>query len=86
MAINSEFLVRFTLISSSIFSYQYKLSVSVVIMRRVSISLTVIICAVITVATANYQDDALELHNKYRAQYGSPALALNDEVIFNLFI
>lgn len=39
-----------------------------------------LISAVFTFATADYKTDALDLHNKLRAEHHSPPLTLSNEV------
>lgn len=43
-------------------------------------SVVVVICVVFTLASADYRDEALALHNKYRAKYHAPPLALDAKV------
>lgn len=43
-------------------------------------SVLVVFCAVLAVATADYREDALNLHNQYRKKHNSPPLALSDKV------
>ncbi|XP_037049582.1 Golgi-associated plant pathogenesis-related protein 1-like [Bradysia coprophila] len=48
-------------------------------MRHILI-ITVVICAVSNFAFADFRSDALNLHNKYRAEHHAPPLKLKDEL------
>ncbi|KAG4078725.1 hypothetical protein HA402_015315 [Bradysia odoriphaga] len=43
-------------------------------------SIVIVFCAVLAVATADYRQDALDLHNQYRKKHNSPPLALSDKL------
>lgn len=47
-------------------------------MQRLSV--VIVFCAVFAVVTADFRDDALNLHNQYRQKHSAPPLALSDQL------
>lgn len=44
------------------------------------LSVVVVSCALFALATADWRDDGLKLHNEYRKEHGAPPLKLSKEV------
>lgn len=72
--------VHFNLLSVLISSTNDHLDyLSTCIMQRL-FTVVLVICAVVSFVAADFRKDALDLHNKYRAENHAPPLALSNEV------